>query len=54
MPLRASQLSVGDVHREVVVDDLSRTRCVQSAGASGDYNPLHHDEVYATKVAEAS
>jgi acyl dehydratase len=51
MPLRASQLSVGDVHEEVVVDDLSRTQCVQYAGASGDYNPLHHDEVYATKVA---
>jgi len=51
MPLRASQLSVGEVHREVVVDNLTRTQCVQYAGASGDYNPLHHDEVYATQVA---
>jgi acyl dehydratase len=51
MPLRASQLSVGDRYEEVVVDDLTRTQCVQYAGASGDYNPLHHDEVYATKVA---
>jgi acyl dehydratase len=51
MPLRASELSVGDTHQEVVVDDLTRTQCVQYAGASGDYNPLHHDEVYTTQVA---
>jgi acyl dehydratase len=49
--LKASQLSVGDVHSEVVVDDLTRTQIVQYAGASGDYNPLHSDEVFATKVA---
>jgi acyl dehydratase len=33
------------------VDDLTRTQIVQYAGASGDYNPLHTDEVYATQVA---
>jgi acyl dehydratase len=49
--LKASQLSVGDVHSEVVVDDLTRTQIVQYAGASGDYNPLHTDEVFATQVA---
>jgi acyl dehydratase len=41
----------GDTHEVVVVDDLTRTQLVQYAGASGDYNPLHTDEVYATKVA---
>jgi acyl dehydratase len=41
----------GDTHEAVVVDDLTRTQLVQYAGASGDYNPLHTDEVYATKVA---
>ena len=51
MTLRASELNVGDVHSEVVVDDLTRTQIVQYAGASGDYNPLHTDEVFATQVA---
>jgi len=51
MPLRATDLAVGDEHRAVVVDNLSRTQVVQYAGASGDYNPLHSDELFATKVA---
>ncbi len=50
-PLRAAALQVGDAHDEVVVDNLTRTQIVQYAGASGDYNPLHTDEVFATKVA---
>lgn len=51
MALSASKLQVGDTHEEVVVNDLSRTQIVQYAGASGDYNPIHSDEVFATKVA---
>ena len=50
-PLRASDLRVGDVHTAEVVDNLTRTQIVQYAGASGDYNPLHTDEVFATQVA---
>jgi acyl dehydratase len=49
--LRASELKVGDDHTEVVVDDLTRTQIVQYSGASGDYNPLHSDEIFATQVA---
>lgn len=51
MALKASDLKVGDTHDEVVVDNLTRTQIVQYAGTSGDYNPLHTDEIYATQVA---
>lgn len=51
MPLKASELSVGDTYEEVVVEDLKRTQLVQYAGASGDYNPIHTDEIFATQVA---
>jgi acyl dehydratase len=51
MSLRASELKVGDSRTEVVLENLSRTRIVMYAGASGDYNPLHSDEVYVTQVA---
>jgi len=51
MALRASELKIGDGHEEVVVEDLKRTQIVMYAGASGDYNPIHSDEVFATKVA---
>lgn len=51
MALSAQQLTVGDIHTEQVVENLTRTQIVQYAGASGDYNPIHTDEVYTTQVA---
>ena len=51
MALKRSQLEVGSTREEVVVDDLTRTQLVMYAGTSGDYNPVHSDEVFATKVA---
>lgn len=49
--LKASELKVGDRHEEVVIDNLTRTQIVMYAGASGDYNPIHTDETFTTKVA---
>jgi len=51
MSLSKAAVKVGDTHSAVVVDNLTRTQIVQYAGASGDYNPLHTDEIYVTKVA---
>ena len=46
-----SEFSVGQIFSQVVVDDLTRTQIVQYAGASGDYNPVHSDEMFVTQVA---
>ena len=49
--LKVSEIKVGDTYSEILVKDLKRTQIVQYAGASGDYNPLHTDEIFTTKVA---
>jgi acyl dehydratase len=49
--LKASELTVGQEFTDVVVKNLSRTQIVMYAGASGDYNPVHTDNEFVTKVA---
>ena len=44
-------LKVGDTHEAVVVENINRTHIVKYAGASGDFNPLHHDEGAAKSMA---
>jgi acyl dehydratase len=48
--LRAGDLTAGQTFEMTAVADLKRTQIVQYAGASGDFNPLHTDEIYATKI----
>ncbi len=49
--VKASELRVGQSHEAVVVEALSRTQIVQYAAGSGDFNPIHHDEKFATEAA---
>jgi acyl dehydratase len=51
MSVKATDIAVGDTRELVLVEDLTRTRIVQYAGASGDYNPLHSDELFAREAA---
>lgn len=51
MALNAAELTVGTVRETLLVDDLTRTQIVMYAGASGDYNPLHTDDLYTKEAA---
>ena len=51
MALKALDLSIGDTYSECLVEDLKRTQIVQYAGSSGDYNPLHTDDLFTKEVA---
>lgn len=42
------ELPIG-AERELTVGPLTRTDFVRFAGASGDFNPNHHDEIYAIR-----
>ncbi|HWQ73674.1 MAG TPA: MaoC/PaaZ C-terminal domain-containing protein [Syntrophomonas sp.] len=51
MALNEENVIIGDIINICLEENLTRTRIVQYAGASGDYNPLHTDEIFATQVA---
>ena len=51
MTVKHIDIKVGDSKSMVVFDNLTRTQLVMYAGASGDYNPLHSDEIFTTKIA---
>jgi len=42
-------LEVGE-ERRFEVPDVNRTHFVRYAGASGDFNPIHHDQTFAEKA----
>ena len=45
------EITVGDEQR-TEFPTLSRTMFVKYAGASGDFNPMHHDDTIATQVGQ--
>ena len=45
---------MGDEAPPLIVEDLTRTQFVRYAGASGDFNPMHHDDTVATSVGNPS
>ncbi len=47
-------LSVGAEAPPLVVENISRTHFVRYAGASGDFNPMHHDDTVATAIGNPS
>jgi acyl dehydratase len=44
-------LKVGDKNEAVVIEGVNRSHIVKYAGASGDFNPLHHDDTVAQNMA---
>jgi len=51
--LSYDEVKVGD-EAPVVSHKLTRTDLVKYAGASGDFNPMHHDEVAAQAAGQPS
>ena len=47
--LYLEDIHAGDEAPLVVVANITRTHIVKYAGASGDFNPIHHDELYAIR-----
>ena len=45
---------IGDTAPPLVIENLTRTNFVRYAGASGDFNPMHHDDTIATQVGNPS
>ena len=43
------EIREGDEAPPVVVANITRTHIVKYSGASGDFNPIHHDELYAIR-----
>jgi acyl dehydratase len=47
MPVAPIGLEEGGAGPEITVGPITRTDIVRYAGASGDFNPIHHDEEFA-------
>ncbi|WP_248798137.1 MaoC/PaaZ C-terminal domain-containing protein [Pseudomonas sp. MWU13-2105] len=49
-----SPYQIGDTAPERRVGPITRTDIVRYAGASGDFNPIHHDETFAQRAGYRS
>ena len=47
MAINFANVKEGDAIPAFVVENLTRTDLVKYAGASGDFNPIHHDEGFS-------
>jgi len=52
--VRLADVSEGAELPAVTVENLTRTDLVRYAGASGDFNPIHHDETFAHMAGQPS
>jgi len=50
MHIDFNQIQVGDELPAYTSAPITRTHLVRYAGASGDFNPLHHDDTFARSI----
>jgi len=54
MSIKFDTVQVGDAMPVFTSAPITRTQLVRYAGASGDFNPLHHDETFAKAIGMES
>lgn len=54
LSIRFADLREGDAGPAWSIENLTRTMFVRYAGASGDFNPMHHDDTIAQAVGYPS
>ncbi len=50
----SAEFAIGDSAPPLVIENLTRTNFVRYAGASGDFNPMHHDDTIAVQAGSPS
>jgi len=50
MVVNFDDIRIGDLMPNYTTGPITRTHLVRYAGASGDFNPLHHDESFAKMI----
>ena len=50
MHVNFDAIKIGDAIPNYTIGPITRTHLVRYSGASGDFNPLHHDETFAKMI----